>query len=333
MLYFMEQSDKKSHREQLEELSSHEAAGVIRAKTKTVLSAMSAEQLALVMNFGHEAIALNSQGEELVTTQYEEDEETGDQRVVGSSVVDARRLTRGWHADFRMFSVPGMVPTNKVVDGLRIPCGVVLVVGGASTAKTPMVHALAGAGGSRYGVVRYGEPLGGYTTDQRVAALDLGRALIQCSDIVFDSIKDLLAFAPGGAMSSGLSRGSFPILSDLSAIAASVGATIYVPMNPSTPDPEIMTMIVEAARSNVAMVVTTTSVDEAAGTAKWHALTRLGEGLKRESVEFSTYFDKDSELHIVGNKTTGKGPQPQVKVVSEIVGNSTLDGLFRRHKI
>lgn len=308
-----------------------EAAGLARKATSAIIEAAGETDPVLVMNFGIEAIALNKHGLELVDETVEDAEE-GVDAVITSKKRDARRMTRGWHVDFTKEVIPGSVPTNKMIGDLRIPCGVVLVVGGASTAKTPMVHALASAGGLPYATVRYGEPLAGYIVDPRVAAISLGQALIEQSDIVFDSIKDLLAYAPGGAMASGLSRGSLPVLSDLSAMASSAGCTIYIPMNPSTPDANIVEMIVEAAKSNVAMVLTTVNSDDRSGTATWTALSRRGEGLRRDLVTFNTKFDADSILHLE-SQNKGQRVVSTASVVSGVVGVDALDGLLRRHSI
>lgn len=308
------------------------SAGAARAATHIVISEVAENQPVLVMNFGNEAIALNKDGAEIVDEKTSEGED-GSVIVVEKVTRDARKMTRGWHVPLSNVVDPGSVPTNKMLGDLRIPCGVVLVIGGAATAKTPMVHALASASVEEYAIVRYGEPLAGYIVDARDAAVALGAAMIRESDIVFDSIKDLLAYAPGGAMASGLSRGSLPVLSDLSAMASSVGCTIYVPLNPSTPNEDVVTMLVEAAKSNVAMVVTTVSVNEKLGTANWTALIRRGEGLVRDLVTFESHFDKESVLHI-GSSATNKGRVVRTaSAVSGAVGVDALDGLLRRHSI
>lgn len=317
-------------RNQQNEQANHDKAGLLRRHTSNVIAGLAEDDIVLVMNFGNEAIALNKHGNEVVSTTERTTDDPDNPVVTTTRTLDARTLTRGWHVDFGPEMVPGSVSTNKVVDGVRIPAGVVLVVGGASTAKTPMVYALASAGVESFHVIRYGEPLAGYIVDPRKAAIELGRAMIFGQDIVFDSVKDLLAYAPGGAMSSGLSRGSLPILSDLSAMASTVGCSIYVPLNPSTPATDIVEMVVEAAKSNVAMVLTTTGSNEGEGTSSWITLARRGEGLQRETATFKASFDSDS-LMVIGSSNSAQKGNNASAFRSSVVGADTLNNLLRRH--
>lgn len=324
-----------------------EAAGVARAEFVKARDALDAWDVALVMNFGSEAVALDQKGDEVMVVSGTEtytievvndagDAEEKEETRSKYEKMDARSSTRGWKVELSDVVPAGSAPTNKMIGDTRIPCGVVLVVGGASTAKTPMVHALAEASVEEYCVVRYGEPLSGYITDPRDAALALGHAMMHYSDIVFDSVKDLLAFAPGGAMSSGLSRGALPVLSDLSALAATAGCTIYVPLNPSTPAADIVEMVVEAAKSNVSMVLVTETVVVESGEASWLGLSRMGEGLQREVSRLKTWFDSDSVLQI--GHVKGKSARPRASTNSTVttaasLGNNEVDALLRRSLI
>lgn len=209
---------------------------------------------------------------------------------------------------------PGCVPTNKMLSiGKRMPAGLVLVLGAADKAKTPMVHLLASDNVDGYAVVRYGEPLSGNSVSPVQAACDLATALLTHSDIVVDSIKDLLAAAKGGAMRvTSISRGAFPILSALSTIACDLGVTIYAPINPSSDGQEVISAVAEAVKSNVATVFTAT--DDG-----WVVSARRGEGLQRENYRVRTCFSEDDLImHFVSGKSAATGGSPGRKPVDVI---------------
>lgn len=167
----------------------------------------------------------------------------------------------------------GAAPANKRIDGVVIPCGVCIIVGEGDSGKTPLAHALASYGVQSYSIVRVGEPLSGYVTLESEAAAALAKAMMKDSDVVLDSIKDLLS-SDGAAMKSGLSRNALTSISAWSIAACEMGCTVYVPVNPSTPEEIVLELLAEAARSNATM-----SVVHKNGT--WRYVARSGEGLER----------------------------------------------------
>lgn len=266
----------------------------------------------LFIGFGKKHVGILPNGKQALGVKADPDvgDEDGDVESV-----DISSFSRGWkfsrvnEADQSMLDDSvGSAATNKMVGDVRVAAGVCLIIGGASTAKTPFAHAIAGAGGRDYAVVRYGEPLAGYCLDPNEMALQLGEALITCSDIVLDSVKDILAFASGGAMASGISRGSFPILSDLSALAAQRGATIYIPFNPSNVDEKTVNALIEAARSNVTTTIVGNSTANPS-VSEWTVFTRRGEGLLRDNATLRGSFKPNSLImEIVGTASTQKSP-------------------------
>jgi len=284
----MKNSEYAAYREQLAMWSAPEAAGQARKAWLTaVQSAKKADDSSALfsLDFGAKLVTINASGEEYVPPVSETEDK--DKRIFSKT-----RFPVGPHIES---GVPlGSAPTNKMIGKFRIPCGLVLIVGGGNTGKTPMAHALAGFGNAEYGVVRYGEPLAGYISDETLGALELGRTMYRYGDVVVDSVKDVLAMTAGGAMKAGISRGALPLLSRWGAIAASMGCTLYVPLNPSSPDEEVIKLLAEAAKSN-----STTSIF-ANGANSWQYITRAGEGLMREQGTFGSRYDANGGMLIEG---------------------------------
>lgn len=174
----------------------------------------------------------------------------------------------------------GVVPINAVVQGQTVPCGVCVLVGAAGVGKTPTAHALAASIADTYGLVRIGEPFTGYSSSQADAVTALAAAMCAHEAVVVDSIKDLLSTG-GALMKGGLSRNALLDLSTWSILAAHMGTTLFVPLNPSSPDPEIIALLVEAARSNTTMTLAYSDKEE------WVGMARTGEGMERDSLRFS----------------------------------------------
>lgn len=167
---------------------------------------------------------------------------------------------------------------TKQIGKIVIPSGLCLVVGGGGVGKTPLCHALAGYGRDNYGVVRAGEPLAGYSVDHDVVSASLGVAMYECDSIVLDSIKDLLAKG-GSAMKSGISRSALVEMTAWSILAHALGVTLYVPLNPSSDDKEVVALMVEAARSNATSTIAYSGGDERSS--QWTYYARQGEALPR----------------------------------------------------
>lgn len=293
----------------------------------------------LFVGFGKTVFGLTADGSLAYAKKFDDD---GDEIAGAGEIVTSK--ARGWvvpaiGTGVYERTVEGSVPTNKMIGDVRVPAGVVLIVGAASTAKSPFAHALAAHGDDPYAVVRYGEPLAGYSLDVDEMSRDIGLAMLNYKDIVLDSIKDVLAFAAGGAMSSGIQRGAFPILSDLSALAAERGCTVYVPLNPSNPDPKVVDMLIEAARSNVACVVVgePTAVP---GAVEWNFFTRRGEGLLRDLQTLTSHFAPNELVMTLDHKAAPgskklRSPSHQVTTDSPAAGSAVdveMQAAFRRMK-
>lgn len=179
----------------------------------------------------------------------------------------------------------GSLAHNFNVEGIPIKAGLCAIVGGGGVGKTPLAHALAGYAPS-YAVVRFSEPFAGYTTSQSECASQLAEAVFSQRAVVFDSVKDILA-GGGAAMKSGLSRDALVTLSSWSIAAANCGCTIFVPVNPSTSDPETIEILVEALRSNVSAVI------YSKGPGSWEYSCRTREGGNRTSGQFSASWARN----------------------------------------
>lgn len=195
----------------------------------------------------------------------------------------------GLSAALRGIITPGAAPLNKKVGAIHIPCGVCAIVAGGGVGKTPLAHTLAASGVDSYGIVRVGEPLAGYAMKHSEVADDLVQAMYHESDIVLDSIKDLLA-SGSALMKGGISRTALVSLSEWGSLAAALGCTLYVPVNPSG-DSALISVMVEQAKSNATMTVWDAD-------AKWYWSARGGEALHRLEGEFPrsiTKFDVSSD--------------------------------------
>lgn len=220
----------------------------------------------------------------------------------------------------------GSVPANKVVNGVIIPCGLVLIISGGGQGKTPLAHALAAHGVPDYEVVRAGEPLGGYESDRRAVADQLACALVNGTDVVLDSVKDVLSVG-GSAMKSGISREVLVLFSAWAIAAVETGSTIYVPLNPSTNDPDVVALLIEAAKSNADMTVM------ASGESEWMFEARQGEGLPRRNGSFTLGFDPDGVPFIkkVGESgATAKSMVSAISFISTVVSTESFDRSVRR---
>lgn len=234
-------------------LETYSSVGSRRKQAEQELKKLSSKDVALVVDYDGAKVAVNHEGEVL------ELDKSAKVPIVHPSV-------RG---------IQGAAPGNKKIAEAVIPCGVCAIVGAGDTGKSPLAHALASSGGGEYAVVRVGEPLAGYASSKAESAADLAAAMIKTSNVVLDSIKDVLSSGSGAAMKSGLNRDALTAISTWSAQACDLGTTLYVPINPSTPEAGVVAMIAEAAKSNA------TSCLLHVGGEKWEFFARSGEGMKR----------------------------------------------------
>lgn len=248
-----------------------EAASQATGERRSVVVAALADigdDLAFTVRYDTGFVAVTGTGGEFVTPEVKTEE--------GKPVVARGRRLNEDHRNVKLDGgLPGAAWANKKIGGLTIPCGVCLIVGPGGVGKSPLAQALASNGVDTFGMVRIGEPLAGYTSSNDTSARSLAAAMIHSSDVVLDSIKDLLSSGSGAAMKSGISRTALSSLAAWSALACDLGCTIYVPVNPSTKDPEVMELLTEAARSNATMTIAHQKNDS------WQYWARKGEGLNR----------------------------------------------------
>jgi hypothetical protein len=173
---------------------------------------------------------------------------------------------------------------------------------------------MAAAGVSTYSVVRVGEPLAGYASSHESIAYSIAVAILDSADVVLDSIKDLLS-GGGAAMKSGLSREALTSLSSWASTACDAGCTIYIPVNPSTPDQEVLELLAEAGKSNATMLVTPASGNT------WAYFNRKGEGLPRSTGKFDLSFGKDG-LAIIKNGSHNSEKEVTEEEVTTVISTA-----------
>lgn len=268
-------------------LASYNDVGSRRKKVVEDMSSLDEKEVAVVVDYDGAKAAVTVKGE----------------------VVEYNKTSRDVvHPSLR--AEQGSAPGNKHVGEIIIPCGVCAIVGAGNTGKSPLAHALASHGVDTYAAVRIGEPLAGYASSKMESAEDLGRALVLSDNIVLDSIKDVLSSGSGAAMKSGLNRDALTAISTWSAQACDMGATVYVPINPSTPEIAVVALIAEAAKSNA------TSCLLHVGGEEWVYFGRTGEGLER--VEGSLTFSKDGKITMKKKSqqyVTGKSSEDQIQKI------------------
>jgi hypothetical protein len=212
---------------------------------------------ALALRYGKAIAVVDSKGELYSPDEDETDEE--------SSFVNKKLILPGLHPDNRSY-VTGSAPANKEIDGHTFPTGTYFIIAGPGVGKTPLAHALASYGRDKYGVVRLGEPLAGYANTEVEAAEAIASGMVLSSDLVVDSIKDLMS-SGNNLMKSGISREVLTTVSSWSALACETGTAIYLPINPSTDDQEVVEMITNAAQSNATVAIT--HLESGKGYTKW----------------------------------------------------------------
>lgn len=247
-----------------------------------------------------EAIIVIDKDFRVATKPEREFEGEGDKRRETDESVHRRlEYTRaqsrvGWAPEITADFPVGAVHAAFMLGDEVSPAGFNAVLGPANAGKTPLCHAIAGYAGREYAFVAYGEPLSGYGTSWGSIAGALCQAIAEHDAVVLDSLKDLLTVAKGGAMKSGLSRGVFPIFTQLAVVAADAGCSLFVPINPSTQDEDVVDMLVEAIGSNATGIIAQSDAD----TSAWTYIFRTGEGLPRRSGQIKTGRDSEDFMTI-----------------------------------
>lgn len=238
-----------------------------------------------------------------------DDRKETDESVAARTEYAFARTNVGWHPSLTDGFVIGAVHAAYALQNIVAPAGLIPVLAGAGAGKTPLTHALAGDGDRPYGFVPYGEPLSGYAVNFASIAGALCGALATHDAVVLDSLKDLLTVAPGGAMKSGLSRGVFPIFTQLAVLAADAGSSLYVPINPSTDDDEVVRILAEAISSNATGII----ANDPASPTVWKYIFRQGEGLARKTGSITAGQDDEGfmTVNVDGNDRPAHGKSPQ----------------------
>lgn len=262
----------------------------------------------MTVKYGDSAVSVNAFGSALVTKK--------DRKLTGFST--------GMNPIFET-APKGAAPLNKRIGKLKIQAGLCLIVAGGGAGKTPLAHTLAAANCRDYHVVRVGEPLAGYAADNESVAYSIGLAMQSSSDIVLDSVKDLLS-GGGSAMKSGISRDALVSLSSLASLACEAGCTIYVPINPSTPDPEVLQLLAEVSRSNATMTIVGTDSEN------WEFVSRQGEGLMRLKGSIKLKFNKDGlgEVEGISSSSTEVSESESSHHIAMVLSVDAMSAAIRR---
>lgn len=275
------------------------------------VQALADDEPAVCMAYGDVSVAVNKDGKAL----FDEDGKLA-------------KFPTGVGAACRSL-LPGSAPGNKRIGTILIPSGVCGIVAGGGEGKTPLAHSLASSEVPSYSVVRVGEPLAGYASSsfsQESIAYSLAISILESSDIVLDSIKDLLS-GGGAAMKSGLSREALTSLSGWASTACDAGCTIYIPINPSTPDPEVLQLLIEAGKSNATMLVAPLAGSE------WNYFNRKGEGLQRTVGTLELRFEKTGLATVSPKGKTGEtsiSEEEFTRVIASVLSRDAVSNAARR---
>nr|QYF49705.1 MAG: hypothetical protein 3 [Guangxi cystovirus 5]QYF49725.1 MAG: hypothetical protein 3 [Guangxi cystovirus 8] len=229
----------------------------------------------------------------------------------------------------------GAVPAAAILNGERYAAGMTIVTGGGNTGKTPFLHALAAElGGNRgYTVIRFGEPLSGYSSDIQSFLDELSIAVSHHKVIVIDSLKDIINSSTGAAAVGGLSRAAFSFLSDLGSIAATRGCMVLSAMNPSSGSDRVKDEVLEAVISNATTVIL--PENDMGASVTWKVLSRTGEGLLRKSWLVSMSYGDFSFVSIkadVSAKPNGNANPASTATQNDVqFGDEAVAAILKRY--
>lgn len=278
----------------------------------------------LTLSYGGTKVSVDEAGEVMHASPVVHDEE-GNEIQSGLSLDELKAYPTGVRSPG---CCRGAVPANKTVDGVVIPCGAVLIIGAGGAGKTPLAHALAMAGREQFQLIAAGEPMAGYLSDEFSIASEFASSLVRGPDVVFDSVKDRLSEG-GNAMKSGLSRQALVALSQWSARACEMGVSVYIPVNPSVPDPEVVNLLVEASNSNATCTITLESHTDSKSV--WQVFRRSGEGLPRSRGRIEMIFDADGMPSVRGVTSGAAKPEERGAEVRNVaVHTQTITDAIRR---
>lgn len=312
--------NKRTHEDHVKKLLElANTPGLQRSRAKRTLDAIG-EGYAFQVAYGKGVAAIAGNGSiyEGRTDPYAETAADGKDKTKVPEVIhdDPAGMKVGMATALSEIVVAGSAPLNKTHGSLQIPCGICVIVAKGGAGKTPLAHHLAGAGVEEYATIRVGEPFAGYSTNRQTVARDLGHAMVSHSDIVLDSIKDLLAEG-GSLMKGGIARAALVDLSAWATQAAALGCTIYIPLNPSGDD-ELVKMMIEVAKSNATMTIAHS------GGSTWAYSARTGEGMERVSGNY--------EFKREGVPLSHQEKEILVKFDASAVDRDTFAGILQRSR-
>lgn len=218
------------------------------------------------------------------------------------------------------FETQNELQVVAVVDGIPIVSGVNVIFGGADASKSPVLRYIADK--TQAAMIRFGEPLPGYTRETG----ELARQLLSATTnvICVDSVKNLIGRLAGNAMTSGISREVFAMLSDWSSFFAERGQAVVTIINVSTGDEKALAMTIEALRSNT----NATWCSRTDGTIEWQH--RTGEGRKRNSGEATVVWQGDGVVKTL--RAVGAAPTREQNRALPTVTAGSIDTSSSLHR-
>lgn len=189
---------------------------------------------------------------------------------------------------------------TTTVDGIPLPVGVVVIFGGTNSAKSPLASYLVKRGQGK--LLRYGEPLPGYSRDLKELIYRVFTAEERL--IAIDSMKNLVGRIDGGLMKTGLSREFFAMMSDWSSYFSELGQTILVIVNANVDprQPELVNTVIEGLWSNTNGVI-----HSEGGVLKW--TMRVGDAMPRAEGQAKIVWSSNRHEGIVRLAQFGEARQ------------------------
>lgn len=221
----------------------------------------------------------------------------------------------------------------KTHSGATMAGGSTVAMGPASVGKTPLLRWIVDVCNKhREGsavLLRFGEPLPGYVTNELELARMLMAALLDpaIDVIAVDSIKDLTATMDGALMARGVPRQLMRMLSQWGTVFAALGKTIVVPLNISTDNEDALKEVASGVLSN-----TTTAIVHEEGL-NYKFAGRSGEGKLRLSTTWRLSFKNGVPSVQVGGPGFGAAPESIMGALSTTTVRVSQQDINRTFRI
>lgn len=167
--------------------------------------------------------------------------------LMGDGSVETIAHARVWsHGDRPTTFEVGQIGDVATIDGIPAAHGINVIYGLADTGKTPILEYVANT--LKATLIRAGEPFPGYLR----STAELAGAMIGAVTpaICIDSLKNVTGRLSGNATRGGLSREFFASLSDLSSFFAERQQAVFIVVNISSQQKEVVDETVQALESN-----------------------------------------------------------------------------------